>query len=152
MRFSCFFVIICFTLLLAQTGLARGGRPNLKNLDKPIELNAGEIKRMYVTFNHSSHKDVKCRTCHHTGLSGNRYASCTSPECHALTAPSSREVLSVYMAYHAPDMDRSCFGCHKPLVGKYPNFKGCQPCHQSLSAWKTAESLKTPVIGGQKTR
>ncbi len=105
-------------------------RPNLKDLDKPMLLDAGPSKRMYVIFNHSSHKKVKCRNCHHEGLPGNRYAACTSPECHAITDPSSREPLSVYMAYHAPGMQRSCFGCHKPLAGKYPDFKGCRPCHK----------------------
>lgn len=129
-------VVLYFSLFCS---FSAESRPNLKNLDKPILLNAGPSKRMYVIFNHSTHKEVKCRTCHHEGLPGNRYASCTSPECHAITAPSSREPLSVYMAYHAPDTQRSCFGCHKPLAGKYPGFKGCGPCHKSGRMMKGQE-------------
>ena len=123
--------ILCLLLAASQI-FADSEMPNLKNLSKPILIDAGDSKRMYVTFNHSSHKEVACRNCHHEGLPGNRYASCTNKECHAITAPSSREVLSVYMAYHAPGTKRSCFGCHKPLAGKYPDFKGCSPCHTSL--------------------
>lgn len=123
----CAFAIVCF----CGTANADTRAPNLKNLDKPIELDAGASKRMYVIFNHSSHKSIKCRTCHHEGLPGNRYAPCTNEECHALTGASERDPMSVYMAYHAPDTDRSCYGCHKPLAGKYPGFKGCQPCHLS---------------------
>lgn len=114
--------------------MASEARPNLKNLGKPIELDAGDVPRMYVVFNHSSHKKVACRNCHHDGLPGNRYASCTNPECHAITSPSSREPLSVYMAYHAPDMKRSCLGCHKTLKEKHPEFRGCKPCHQSMAS------------------
>lgn len=133
------FGLALFILALAAVTYASEKRPNLKNLDKPIELNAGDSKRMYVVFNHSSHKTVTCRNCHHTGLPGNRYAACTNPECHAITKPSSRDPLSVYMAYHAPDMKRSCYGCHKPLAGKYPGFKGCGPCHQNLTSRKMAQ-------------
>ena len=124
-------LVFCF-LLFASPACADAARPNLKNISGPILIDAGDSKRMYVTFNHSNHKDIACRNCHHEGLPGNRYASCTAKECHAITAPSSREVLSVYMAYHAPDTKRSCFGCHKPLAGKYQGFKGCSPCHTSL--------------------
>ena len=117
-------------------------RPNLKNLNNPILLDAGDSKRMYVIFNHSTHKTVACRNCHHEGLPGNRYAACTSSACHAITVASSREPLSVYMAYHAPDTKRSCYGCHKALAGKYAGFKGCGPCHKS---WRG-----NPTEGSQK--
>lgn len=130
MRHSCAF--ICALALVFCCGLARADNsPNLKNLNKPIELNAGESPRMYVVFNHSTHKSVKCRTCHHEGLPGNRYAACTNEECHSLKGASERDPMSVFMAYHAPDTDRSCYGCHKSLAGKYPNFKGCRPCHMT---------------------
>lgn len=132
-------VLACLVLISVFSVSAVEGRPNLKILNEPILLDAGDSKRMFVTFNHSSHKSVACRNCHHEGLPGNRYASCTSPECHAITAASSREPLSVYMAYHAPDMKRSCYGCHKALAGKYAGFKGCGPCHKSWRA-KPAEN------------
>lgn len=136
-----FFVAFCaLALCLGISCISASARPNLKNLDKPILLDAGQSKRMYVTFNHSSHKKIACRTCHHEGLPGNRYAPCTNKECHALTGASERDPMSVYMAYHAPDTDRSCYGCHKPLAGKYPNFKGCRPCHETMRGAKVAEN------------
>lgn len=116
---------------------------NLKDMDKPMLLDAGDSKRMEVIFNHSTHKTVACAQCHHEGLPGNRYAPCANKECHAIAAPSSRDALSVYMAYHAPDTKRSCYGCHKPLAGKYPGFRGCAPCHQTPTGRKiTAETRK----------
>ena len=124
-------IILCLALSAGQA-LAGAERPSLRNLGKTLVIDAGDSKRMRVSFNHSTHRDIACRNCHHEGLPGNRYASCTNKECHAITAPSSREVLSVYMAFHAPGTKRSCFGCHKPLAGEYPGFKGCSPCHTSL--------------------
>lgn len=131
MRYLCLLTMTLSLCLVFGANLA-SGRVNLKDLDKPILLDAGNSKRMYVNFNHSSHKSVACRTCHHTGLPGHRYAPCTSKECHALPGAAEREPLSVYMAYHAPDTDRSCYGCHRRLAGKYPGFKGCGPCHKSF--------------------
>lgn len=130
MRVLCL-AVVAFALVFSVNVWADAGRPNLKNLDKPILLDDGVSKRMGVVFNHKSHKSVKCVTCHHEGLPGNRYASCTNSECHAITGPAERDPMSVYMAYHAPDTDRSCYGCHKSLAGKYPSFKGCQPCHRT---------------------
>lgn len=134
------FILAALMALFSSLAFARGDAPNLKNLDKPIELDAGDEKNMYVIFNHSTHKSVACRVCHHEGLPGNRYASCASPECHAITAPSSREPLSVFMAYHAPDMKRSCLGCHKSLRKEYPQFMGCKPCHQTVGARSSAQA------------
>ena len=131
MRFAVF--CLCF-VFIAGISIAAEKRPNLKNLDKPIELNAGDVPKMYVIFNHSSHKNIACRNCHHEGLPGNRYAPCTNSECHAITSPASREPLSVFMAYHAPDMDRSCLGCHKARAKEHPEFRGCKPSHQSLGS------------------
>lgn len=112
--------------------------PNLYNMKKPIELDAGNSPRMYVTFNHSSHQTVKCRTCHHEGLPGNRYAACTSESCHSLPGVANRKPLSIYMAYHAPDTHTSCYGCHKAEAAQHKNFKGCQPCHLTPQGKKLA--------------
>ncbi len=138
MRLFC--LMLCALTLLWSAPAA--ARPNLKNLGKPIELDSGTAKRMYVIFNHSSHKSVACRTCHHMGLPGNRYAACTNPECHSLPGPAERKPMSVYMAYHAPDTNRSCYGCHKPLAGKYPGFHGCSPCHLTPTGRAMQEAKK----------
>lgn len=129
--------IFCLVFLLAfffqPAGIfADQARSNLKNLNKPILLDAGKSKRTYVLFNHTSHKQVACRVCHHIGLPGDRYAPCTNDQCHSLQGAKERDPMSVYMAYHAQGTDRSCYGCHKPLAGKYPGFKGCGPCHKAM--------------------
>lgn len=139
MRFAVLFCSALLMFFLLQQSTAQG-RYNLKDLDKPIELDAGKSPRMYVIFNHSSHKDVACRTCHHEGLPENRYAPCTSEGCHSLQGASSRNPMSVYMAYHAHGTDRSCYGCHKQLAGKYPDFKGCSPCHPTMMGRKLTEN------------
>ena len=131
MRYLSIVLCLCAFTLSFYPADAYSSR-NLKDLDKPMLLESGASKRMNVVFNHSSHKKVACRTCHHEGLPGNRYASCTNEECHSEKGASNRDPMSVYMAYHAPDTDRSCYGCHKPLAGKYPGFKGCSPCHQAM--------------------
>lgn len=140
MRIVLFF---CGILIgVAMFAVSGASARNLKDLNKPIELDAGKSSRMYVIFNHSSHKKIACRTCHHTGLPGNRYAACTSKECHSLPGASERDPMSVYMAYHAPGTDRSCYGCHKPLAGKYPDFKGCRPCHETMMGRKITDVSK----------
>ena len=137
-----YFVVALFvlSLLCAVQAQAQETRGNLNTIKKPIELNDGTSKRMYVMFRHSSHKDVKCRTCHHEGLPGNRYASCTNEDCHSIKGARERDPMSLFMAYHSPDTDRSCYGCHRKLAGKYPNFKGCRPCHMSPQALAAAAS------------
>lgn len=130
--------LFMFFLLCAGQTQAQESKANLKAIKNPIELKDGTSKRMYVTFNHSSHKDIKCRACHHEGLPGNRYASCTNEDCHSIKGPRERDTMSLFMAYHAQDTDRSCYGCHRQLAGKYPNFKGCRPCHMSPQAREAA--------------
>lgn len=149
MRHLC--AVICTIALVLVCGLAWADKtPNLKNLANPIELNAGESPRMHVIFNHSTHKSVKCRTCHHEGLPGNRYASCTNEECHSLKGASERDPMSVYMAYHAPDTNRSCYGCHKRLADKYPAFKGCRPCHMTPQGRIAATETQNTSMEAQK--
>ncbi len=138
MRLAIIILILCaLGLVGAYPAHADAPKRNLFDLDKPMELNAGSSKRMFVTFNHSSHKQVACRTCHHEGLPGKRYAPCTNSQCHVIQGARSRDALSVYMAYHAPDMERSCLGCHRKLAKaepeRYPAFKGCRPCHVNPS-------------------
>ena len=130
------FVVALFvvSLLCAVQAQAQEKRGNLETIRKSIELNDGSSKRMHVMFRHASHKGVKCRACHHEGLPGNRYASCTSEECHSIKGARERDPMSLFMAYHSQDTERSCYGCHRKLAGKYPNFKGCRPCHMSPQA------------------
>lgn len=122
--------ILTFCLLTPALAQADGG--NLKAIRKPIDMNFGASPRMAVIFNHSSHKKVKCRTCHHIeNDEGKRFVNCTIEECHSITGARERDPMSMFMAYHAKGTDRSCYGCHKQEAATHPEFKGCRPCHMS---------------------
>lgn len=82
---------------------------------------------MFVTFNHSSHKGVKCRTCHHEGLPKDRYASCTNEECHSIKGARERDTMSLFMAYHSPDTDRSCYAATVSWRANTPISKAVAP-------------------------
>lgn len=117
---------IIATLFIAQNAYA----DNLFALRKPILLDYGASPRLAVIFNHSTHKQVKCRTCHHIkDEEGKRFVKCTREECHSLKGARERDPMSAFMAYHTRDTDKSCYGCHQAERAKYPSFKGCQPCH-----------------------
>lgn len=107
-----------------------------KTLKNPIVLKDKSAPKMAVNFNHASHKNFKCGYCHHAKPEGSKslYASCSANEaCHAIEGKS-KDIKSSFMAYHYKSSERSCFGCHRQLAGKYPNFKGCRPCHMPQGA------------------
>lgn len=113
-------------LLLAQGAYAAG----LNAIQKPMLLDYCSGPRLAVVFNHSTHKQVQCRTCHHiVDDEGKRYVKCTREECHSIPGSRERDPMSAFMAYHAKGTDRSCYGCHLERRAKYPSFRGCQPCH-----------------------
>lgn len=122
-----------FLLLLAfalATPALADGKGSLFLMRGPIDLNYGPYPLLSVVFNHSSHRDVQCRLCHHKATpSGNRFVACTSSGCHPLPGARERVVDSMFMAYHTPSKKRSCYGCHTAEAVKYPQFRGCQPCH-----------------------
>lgn len=102
----------------------------LKALRKPIDLDYGQYPLLSVIFNHSSHKKVKCVTCHHIKNADNKlYVPCTNEDCHSLKGPRDTQPMSMFMAYHAPSSTHSCYACHVREAGRHPQFKGCRPCH-----------------------
>lgn len=110
---------------------------NLKSIRGPIDMNYATSPAFAVVFNHSSHKQIKCRLCHHMeDEDGKRFVKCTIEPCHSTPGARERDPLSMFMAYHARDTDRSCYGCHKMEAKKYPEFRGCRPCHMSPQARK----------------
>ncbi len=125
------------SLLAAVPTMAREGRKVADVLKNPIEMNDGSSPRMAVTFNHSSHKGINCRLCHHMETSeGDLFVPCTNEECHATPGARERDTMSLFMAYHDKNTDRSCYGCHKKEAAARPQFKGkgCRPCHMSPQA------------------
>lgn len=121
------FMLALLVLLAASVQAA-----NLKTIRGPINMDYGASPRFAVVFNHDSHKDFKCRLCHHMKTEqGERFVNCTIEPCHSKAGAREREPTSMFMAYHARGMDRSCYGCHKMEAKTHPEFKGCRPCHMS---------------------
>ena len=126
-------ILLCCICFLSSK--AQAEEVNLFSFRNPIQLDVGESKRMHVTFKHMNHKGVKCRTCHHESVDGTRYAKCSNENCHSLKGAKQRESNSIYMAYHSPETNRSCYTCHKTKVkGKFSAEKGCRPCHLGKQA------------------
>lgn len=124
-------------LLLAAT--AQAG--SLHSIKGPILMDYGASKRFAVTFNHSSHKNVKCRICHHMNdAEGKRFVDCTIEPCHSQPGARLRNPESMFMAYHAPGTERSCYGCHYMNRASHPEFRGCRPCHMSPQARQAMET------------
>ena len=129
--------LFALSLLAAVPTMAREGRKVADVLKNPIEMNGGSSPRMAVTFNHSSHKGINCRLCHHMETSeGDLFVPCTNEEFHATPGARKRDTMSLFMAYHDKNTDRSCYGCHKKEAAPRPQFKGkgCRPCHMSPQA------------------
>ena len=96
----------------------------------PIPLARGENPRLHVVFQHSSHKGLPCATCHHEVTSDRqRYTACANQECHSIPDRTDKSSQSRFVAYHAMDTDRSCYGCHFQRAQRN-GFLGCTPCHE----------------------
>lgn len=134
MKYIAAAVILASTLCAGQA-LAQEEEPTRKGiLFNPIELRSGASERMHVIFRHSSHKDIKCQFCHHATPSDKPYVSCTTEGCHSLNGARERDTMSVFMAYHSRESERSCYSCHKAQAAKHPEFTGCRPCHMGAAA------------------
>lgn len=133
---------ICAGLLFAVSSHAA----NLFSIKGPIDMNYGTSPRFAVIFNHSTHKQVKCRTCHHIkDEEGQRFVKCTREDCHSIPGARERDPMSMFMAYHAVGTDRSCYGCHRMEAKTHPQFVGCRPCHMGpLTRKALAEQAAKP--------
>lgn len=135
--------LFAVSLLVAGSALVGNAADAAKAPKKAIELKHGTSKRMHVMFNHTTHKDIACEQCHHDSPAPDKpYASCTDNDCHATPGPRERDTMSMFVAYHAKDTDRSCYGCHKKMAAQHPEFTGCRPCHMSQQARKEAAASK----------
>lgn len=154
-----FLVIAFFALtlvLFAQMPAADAANPDtsepaqagqdLKELGKrikdPIVLESSVSPLLNVTFNHSTHRSVPCRTCHHEEGSEGWYVSCS--ECHFIEGPRQTEVESSFHAFHSKESARSCYGCHQKMAAErpqdFPHFTNCRPCHMTDEARDAARA------------
>ncbi len=129
--------LLFFSLALVMWSVgtqARDIKEMSQFIKQPLQIKAGLSKRMDVVFPHTAHRGINCLQCHHEIGPDGRYVACT--ECHSKPGPRERDPLSMFMAFHAKESDRSCVGCHKQMLNKIPakyeaKFKGCRPCHMS---------------------
>lgn len=134
--------VLCALTLLWVGGVQAKAKGMGEIKNNPIIIVGGDSARMTVVFSHQAHrnKDFNCIHCHHESSSNTPYSACR--DCHATPGASERDPMSMYMAFHAPDTDRSCYGCHTRLAKKEPGlykaFKGCRPCHSDFEAAKAA--------------
>lgn len=126
--------VILASALGAGQAFAEEGPARKGVLKTPIELRSGASDHMHVIFRHTSHKGVKCAFCHHASPSDKPYVSCTTEECHSLKGARERDTMSVFMAYHSRESERSCYSCHKARSAEHPEFTGCRPCHKEAAA------------------
>lgn len=110
-------------------------------IKQPRTIEGGTSSRMNVTFTHQSHmgKGFGCANCHHEKSLGSAYVSCRDESCHAAPGARERDTMSMFMAFHAGDTTRSCYGCHTRLAEDEPDkygvkFQNCRPCHISPQA------------------
>lgn len=122
----CAFIFVCGAYALTLADISGP----LKVLKNPINLDYKTLPLLSVVFNHSTHMTYKCVLCHHKVTNdGKRYAPCTTEGCHSIPGARERVPHSMFMAYHAENKNRSCYGCHVKEAASHPDFIGCRPCH-----------------------
>lgn len=130
-------LLLALSLVWVGEAQARDIKEMSQIIKKPIEIPGGTSSRMSVMFPHTAHKGINCMHCHHEEGSDSRYVACT--ECHATPGARERDPMSMFMAFHSKNGDRSCYGCHTQKAKENPakygaKFKGCRPCHMAASA------------------
>ena len=135
-------LLLALSLVCAGAAQARDIKEMSQVIKKPIEIPGGTSPRMSVMFPHTAHKGINCMHCHHEVGSDSRYVACT--ECHATPGARERDPMSMFMAFHSKNGDRSCYGCHSQKAQENPakygaKFKGCRPCHMAASARDAAK-------------
>lgn len=116
-------------LAFAQTELVS----SIDAPDDDLEINfiEGNSKRnLGVVFNHSSHEDIDCFTCHHKNEVADEPESCSN--CHTDTAPDAQGTKSYFRAMHVKRTEQaSCLSCHEEEFSGDKDLTGCanSSCH-----------------------
>lgn len=94
-----------------------------------------------VSFNHKFHEGVTrdCRTCHHQKI-----AACTT--CHTLEGKAEANFITLSMAMHARDSERSCTGCHNREKQK-PSCAGCHSVAPVREPQASCSVCHSPPVG-----
>ena len=122
---------VCFAAVLAyaQTELTA----SIEAPDDDLEINVitGHSERnLGVYFNHSSHEDIDCFTCHHKNTVADEPESCAN--CHTDTDPDAQGPKSYFRAMHVKaEGHASCLSCHQEEFDGDKDLTGCanSSCH-----------------------
>lgn len=94
--------------------------------------------KMEVTFNHSTHKEIKCADCHHPVDGKADFKPCASAGCHDVFDKKDKSEKSYYKVMHGKNLKyATCVSCHSDYVKTKPEMKkeltGCKgsKCHPS---------------------
>jgi len=90
-----------------------------------------------VVFNHSTHKSVDCKICHHTWDGAAKIGKCNDAGCHDNMDSKAKDIKALYMAFHTKEIKAkdSCYSCHVKIAGddaaKKKELAGCakSKCH-----------------------
>lgn len=129
-------LLLALAFFLPQEAQASELRRIGEIIRRPLVVDSSTSPRLNVTFSHKDHmgKGFGCATCHHERSLGSAFVSCREEGCHATPGPRERDTMSTFMAFHSPDTNRSCLGCHSQLRAEQPEkygitFRNCRPCH-----------------------
>ncbi len=108
-------------LVLAFAAPAMAAQPEV-----PADgLKMSKTKKV-VVFNHSTHKDVSCVSCHHPVDGKEDYRQCSTAGCHDNLDPKDKKSLqSYYKIAHDRKGGKydSCVSCHLKVVKEKGNDK-----------------------------
>ncbi len=104
---------------------------------EPTEPNIMNLTSMPVVFNHSSHADYECETCHHPVDGTPTYLPCAASGCHDNLDRKAKGVDSYYQTMHKVKDTKfpTCISCHREFAGDDRDLRrtltGCtnSACH-----------------------
>ena len=111
-----------FAAMLA-VGMIMFGAPALSLADEQPAVPADGLDfagaKKSVKFNHSSHKTVECKTCHHEVEGKQTYAKCASAGCHDdLTGKQPPKALFPIAHSKKKLGHQTCMSCHDSVVAQ----------------------------------
>ncbi len=124
-------LLALFVLAIAIPALAAPEAPA-----DGIKMNNGGTKKKTVVFNHSTHKEIACGSCHHPVDGKEDYRKCSTAGCHD-DLKGKKGTKSYYNVMHARKGTKfdSCVSCHVKTAGadaaKKKALVGCakSKCH-----------------------
>ena len=114
-------ILTAFALLgFALTLPALAAQPNV-----PPDGVTMNNTRLVVVFNHSTHKDLQCATCHHAVNNKEMHGKCADAGCHDSMVRKDTSFRNYYRVIHAKSRTNysTCLSCHVQRAEKFPDKK-----------------------------